>query len=165
MSCSHTTAFLRALQHGCQGPNEEHVEASKSDPSWDLIHNGWEWVVLNPLVEEEWPVLPGILQSALNSSNAIAKAANELEVAATLAQFFMGGMSLTQALAKARDGAMACQESLEHIGYFVQHYAGGADFPFISFLQRFSSLERFVFLHLPTMIYAFCLCILWQSKP
>ena len=141
MSCSHTTAFLRALQHGCQGPHEDHqVDAPNSDPSWDLIQNGWEWVVLSPLVEEEWPILPGIFQSALNTSNAIAKAANELEVAATLAQFFMGGLSLNQALAKAKDGAMACQESLEHIGYFVQHFASGPGFPFISFLQRFSSL-------------------------
>eukprot|EP00435_Cladocopium_sp_Y103_P036891 s4034_g9.t1 len=125
LSCSHTTAFLRALQHGCQGPAEDQkVEAPKSDPCWDLIQNGWEWLVLSPLVEQEWPILPGIFQSALNSSNAIAKAANELEVAATLAQFFQGGMTLAQALARARDGAMACQESLEHIGHFVQHFAG-----------------------------------------
>ncbi|CAK9043641.1 unnamed protein product, partial [Durusdinium trenchii] len=69
-------------------------------------------------------MLPGIFQCALNSSNAIAKAANELEVAATLAQFFQGGMTLNQALAKAKDGAIACQDSLDSIAYFVQHYAG-----------------------------------------
>ena len=66
------------------------MDAPKSDPSWDLIQNGWEWVVLSPLVEEEWPILPGIFQSALNTSNAIAKAANELEVVANLEELLMG---------------------------------------------------------------------------
>lgn len=86
----------------------------------------------------------------LNTSNAIAKPANELEVAASLAQFHQGGLSMNDAIQKARSGAMACSTSLHHIAHFVQHYGGGPDFPLISFLQRFSFLAilAFLFTHL-----------------
>ena len=151
LSCSHTTAFLRAIERGCHNPVGDKLDITKSDPCRDLIQNGWQWLVLSSQVEEAWPVLPGIFQCALNSSNAIAKAANELEVAATLAQFFQGGMTLNQALAKAKDGAIACQDSLDSIAYFVQHYAGGETCPLIAFLQRFSILPN----ALPTLLVSF----------
>lgn len=66
------------------------------DPAWDLIQAGYQWTIISNLVEEEWPAN---FQNAMNSSNAVSKEPNELEMAATMAQ---GGMGMDQALAKAK---------------------------------------------------------------
>lgn len=94
-----TTAFLRAIAHGCQGPEQCHkLEVAKSDPAWDLIQKGWSWLVSHR-GRDQWPVLPSFIQMGLNISNAIG-AVNELEVAASLCQFIEGGMTLNEAMAR-----------------------------------------------------------------
>ena len=86
LSTSHTTAFLRAINHGC-----------KDDPCWDLIQNGWPWLILSHLVEGQWPMLPTLLQGAMNSANSISKAPSELELAAQLAHLFILNVPLHEA--------------------------------------------------------------------
>ena len=58
-----------------------------------------EWLAMadfSHLVEKQWPMLPSMPQGALNSANAISKAANELELAAQLAM----GLPLKEAKSK-----------------------------------------------------------------
>ena len=86
MSTSHTTAFLRAINHGCLPDEQPPMEVRKDDPCWDLIQNAWSWLILSHLVEGQWPMLPTLLQGAMNSANS--KAPNELELAAQLGHLY-----------------------------------------------------------------------------
>lgn len=147
LSSSHTTAFLRAIEHGCQAPEGVTIqqEIPKDDPAWKLISQGWTWLVISQVAESTWPMLPGILQSALNSSNAIAKEPNELELAAQLANMLKHNMSMPDAKVKLLASTTVDIEVLHNVGHFVLHYAGGPAFPFIDFLQKFSTLTALAF--------------------
>ena len=112
LSCSHTTAFLRAVQHGCQHPHEGHkMEASKSNACWDLIQNGWKWLVLASIVEDQ-------LQSAWDRCHEW-----------VWAKHWPGPKMEPWLVSIAWN-----------TGHFVQHHAGGQSFPLIAFLQRFNFL-------------------------
>lgn len=142
LSSSHTTAFLRAIQHGCQ-PKLESQEGSlgisKDDPCWDLITNGWQWTVLSHLVETQFPQLPTMLQSSLNSPNQVMKAANELELAAQLAQYFSLGVSLQDAREQVMATNTCPKEVVQCLTHMVQNYCGGPPFPVIKLLQAISA--------------------------
>ena len=90
------------------------------------------------MIEEEWPVLPGLLANALNSSNAIAKEATELEWAASLATWNLGGMTLGQAVARAKQATTTKASTMDDISHYVQHF-GGQDHKLIFFLVQFST--------------------------
>ena len=71
VSASHTTCFLRCIEAGCvvgEG-NGMSVEAlvAKGDDLGKLLCDGWTWTVISAKVEEEVPLLPSLLQQALNS--------------------------------------------------------------------------------------------------
>ena len=85
-----------------------------------------------------------MLQGALNSANAISKAANELELAAQLANLFQHGVPLKEAKSKVQASTTVEPQLLANLCYFITHYAGGDTFPFIDFLQKFSALPVFV---------------------
>ena len=142
LSSSHTTAFLRAIQHGCQPKLESQegsLDISKDDPCWDLITNGWQWTVLSHLVEAQFPQLPTMLQSSLNSPNQVMKAANELELAAQLAQYFSLGVSLQDAKEQVMATNTCPKEVVQCLTHMVQNYCGGPPFPFIKLLQAISA--------------------------
>ena len=142
LSSSHTTAFLRAIQHGCQPKLESQegsLDISKDDPCWDLITNGWQWTVLSHLVEAQFPQLPTMLQSSLNSPNQVMKAANELELAAQLAQYFSLGVSLQDAKEQVMATNTCPKEVVQCPTHMVQNYCGGPPFPFIKLLQAISA--------------------------
>ena len=93
LSSSHTTAFLRCLQHGCQCPdNEPPLDVPKSGPCWGLISKGWSWLVISHEVEAALPSLPAFLAMANNSTNSISAASNELECAMVLAHYHKCGI-------------------------------------------------------------------------
>ena len=51
VSSSHTTAWLKALEAGCQGPGPQHVlqlrqGEERSDGILELLSQGWSWCVL-----------------------------------------------------------------------------------------------------------------------
>ena len=104
-----------------------------------MIQNGWQWLVFSHLVEKQWPLLPSLLQGALNSANAISKAPNELEMAAQLANLFGHGVTLKEAKRTVQASTIVDPQVLEDLCHFVTHYAGGDAFPFIYFLQKFSA--------------------------
>eukprot|EP00435_Cladocopium_sp_Y103_P017099 s4693_g4.t1 len=128
LSASHTTAFLRAIQHGCTPESGQAIEVPRDDPAWDLIQNGWQWLIFSHLVEKQWPMLPSLLQGALNSANAISKAPNELELAAQLANLFQHGVALKEAKKTVQATTIVDPQLLEDLCHFVTHYAGGRNF-------------------------------------
>ena len=139
MSTSHTTAFLRAINHGCLPDEQPPMEVRKDDPCWDLIQNGWSWLILSHLVEGQWPMLPTLLQGAMNSAHS--KAPNELELAAQLGHLFSLNVPLHEAKEKVQ-AANTCQpEVLTYLSHFVKTFSGGPKFPMLDFLQKFSGLD------------------------
>ena len=68
------------------------------------------------------------------------KPANELELAAQLANLFQHGMPLKEAKSQVQGSTTVEPELLADLCYFITHYAGGDAFPFITFLQTFSAL-------------------------
>ena len=168
LSTSHTTSFLRCLQHGCRSPDGVTMEVPKDNAAWDLINHGWTWLILSQEVEVQWPVLPSWLQMGLNSSNAISKPASELECACQLVEFFQTGLDLSKALEQTKASSILCENALNAIGHFVQHFGGGTDFPLIKFLGRFGALHVlyhctfciFVSLKKPCVLCVYCaLCL------
>ncbi|CAJ1419983.1 unnamed protein product [Effrenium voratum] len=125
LSASHTIAFLRCLQYGIEGPEGTHAIVQKDkDP-----HAG----------EEAMPHLPSFIELAMNSTNAIMKQANELEVALQLATAFDQGLTMQQAIGKVSQASTSCQRSIPSIAMFVQKFGGGSPgFPFLHFLNGFS---------------------------
>ena len=85
---------------------------------------------------------PSIIQGALNSANAIAKAANELELAAMVAHLFSQGIGLDEAKQRIQAATTALPEQLTTLSHFVKTFFGGDTFPLLAFLQNFSFLEH-----------------------
>ncbi|CAJ1442235.1 unnamed protein product [Effrenium voratum] len=140
LSASHTIAFLRCLQHGIEGPEGTHAIVQKDkDPTQETIQKGWTWCVISAQVEEAMPHLPSFIELAMNSTNAIMKQANELEVALQLATAFDQGLTMQQAIGKVSQASTSCQRSIPSIAMFVQKFGGGLlGFPFLHFLNGFS---------------------------
>ena len=81
-----------------------------------------------------------MLQSALNSPNQVMKAANELELAAQLSQYFSLGLELQEAKEKVLSINTCPAEVLKCLTHMVQNYCGGPPaFPFIKVLQAISA--------------------------
>ncbi len=139
MSASHTVAFLRCLEAGLSNPDGQALEIAKADPIWDLIQNGWPWVVVHAEMEQAVPTLASFIQLAANSSNSIGKPINEVEVGLQLANHFTKGMTLDQAIQFVKAGDVRCRGSISHIATYVQRFAGGPSFPLLYFVSRFSS--------------------------
>ncbi|CAJ1457777.1 unnamed protein product [Effrenium voratum] len=140
LSASHTIAFLRCLQYGIEGPEGTHAIVQKDkDPTQETIQKGWTWCVISAQVEEAMPHLPSFIELAMNSTNAIMKQANELEVALQLATAFDQGLTMQQAIGKVSQASTSCQRSIPSIAMFVQKFGGGSPgFPFLHFLNGFS---------------------------
>ena len=106
------------------------------------IDIGWKWLVLSSLLEEEFPSLPLLYSSSLNSSNSAHVAAGEMECLATIAQYVKLGKSLEQATELTKLGEPACKEYLDTISHFARArlFAGGDQMPLVEFLSTFSNL-------------------------
>ena len=139
MSASHTTAFLRCLEAGITSPDGQPLGVSRKDPAWRLIQEGWSWKVIHHQVEQAIPTLAAFVQLAMNASNSIGKPINEVEVGLQLANHFSKGIPLAEAVAMVKQGDVRCRGSITHIATYVQKYAGGAGFPLLYFLAKFSS--------------------------
>ena len=90
-------------------------------------------------VEQAIPTLAAFVQFAMNASNSIGKPINEVEVGLQLANHFSKGIPLAEAVAMVKQGDVRCRGSITHIATYVQKYAGGAGFPLLYFLAKFSS--------------------------
>ncbi|CAE7726975.1 bglB [Symbiodinium sp. CCMP2592] len=139
LASSHTTAFLRCLEHGTTDPSGKAISVPKTDPVWSAIQTGWRWHVVASSVEEAMPSLPQFFQVGANSGNAIGRATSELEAACQIAIQVQMGASLESAIQSVASGEVACRQSLPAIGHYVSRYSGGTSFPLLKFLSHFSS--------------------------
>ena len=159
---SHTVAFCKAVNAQCKTiPNELALSQNgvlsmaylltgkaPGHPLESMLARGWKWLVVPAWVEECFPSLPALWQLALNSSHAVNKAATEMEVASTIAQFYTqmklgsnaSDASLEKAVQAAAQSEPKCKPYLQTIGHYVRTYAGGDSFPIIHFLESFSKM-------------------------
>ena len=89
-------------------------------------------------MEESMPTLASWIQMGCNSSNSIGRPQSELELATTISKFFEGGLDLQQAIQRAKQGDIKCQGSLPSVALYVQRFSGGANFPLLAWLTKFS---------------------------
>jgi hypothetical protein len=151
---SHTVAFCKAVNACCltkqpelssngtlnlssilaakQAGNEEH-------PFKSMCCTGWKWLIIPSYVEDLHPELPALIQQSLNSSHAVSKQPTEMEVAATIAEFYEKmNLSLDLAVHAAGQSEPKCKPYLATIAHYVKCFAGGDSFPIIRFLESYS---------------------------
>ena len=163
VSSSHTSAWLKALDSGLTGPPEFQVQLKagdlQSDSVYDLLQNGWEWVIISSLVEKQWKEMPAFLAMALNASNANQKQMSEVECASALAEALGLGYNITQAYHQVLVCDPACKSSLPDICQYVCKFGGGNGMPIVKFLSKFSGLNSLVcnFFHLFGKLVILCL--------
>ena len=138
LSASHTVQFLKAIEVGMPSPDGHQADLPKSNPCWSCIQEGWRWVVIHSDMEESMPTLASWIQMGCNSSNSIGRPQSELELATTISKFFEGGLDLQQAIQRAKQGDIKCQGSLPSVALYVQRFSGGANFPLLAWLTKFS---------------------------
>ena len=154
VATGHMAAGIRAVNKRCKTTNtklrDKHgnysyeLVVTNSPKLEKLLTKGWTFTVIEPGVEDESPSIPKIAQRALNASNNIACDTSELEVAATIAEYY--DMQVTAGCEVDWDSCVEnvkasqppCAEYIETIGSYTQNYGGGPGAPIIKFLEFFS---------------------------
>ena len=144
LSSSHMSQFCKAVGAGCYTSQEKLASICKILSLETLVQHfqdqefaqavteGWCWNCIAGVVEQACPWFPNFLQGCLNASNHIAGRATEMELALHLAEHYKGAKNLDQALEACK--GLSSLPYLNTVAQFVQHFAGGEDFPLIHFL-------------------------------
>ena len=144
LSSSHMSQFCKAVSAGCSTSHEQLASISKVLSLDSLVGHfhdqefakavteGWSWNCIAGVVEEACPWFPNFLQGSMNASNHIAGRATEMELALHIAEHYKRCKNLDQALEACR--SMSSMPYLSTVAQFVQHYAGGEDYPLLNFL-------------------------------
>jgi hypothetical protein len=152
---SHTMAFCKAVNANCSTKIEElsstgvlslsSILASKqvgneNHPFRSMCAEGWKWLIIPSFIEDLHPELPALIQQSLNSSHSVSKQPTEMEVAATIAEYYEKmKLSLDEAVKAAGQSEPKCKHYLATIAHYVKCFAGGEQFPIVRFLESYSS--------------------------
>ena len=93
------------------------------DPNLGPLLQGWEWTIINSVVEEEVPSLPNLIQRALNAGNSVYKSQGELELCAEIIAQAKGNDCKDIAKHLAMDPMI--QKYADVLGDFCQKFSGG----------------------------------------
>ena len=105
------------------------------------LTQGWTWLILADTLEEQFPGLPLLYSSVLNSNNSVCVASTEIECLATISNCLKLGKTVAEASAATMQGEPACKEYMETVAFFAQKYTGGEQMPLVDFLVSFSCLS------------------------
>ena len=152
---SHTMAFCKAVNAGCVTNVDDlsstgvlslsSILASKQNGSEDhpfknMCTDGWKWLIIPSFVEDLHPELPALIQQSLNSSHSVSKQPTEMEVAATIAEYYEKmHLSLDEAVNAAGQSEPRCKGYLATVAHYVKCFAGDNGFPIVRFLESYSS--------------------------
>jgi len=149
-STSHTTAFCRAVKAGCKTPEKKLaddtgcIDTARLLGSKPVLANmtsvGWEWTCMPWQVEETWPYLPDLAQSALNAGNNVPTTTSELEAACTIYEnaHMSPDRDWEAAVAACIESQPPCKEYASILGAFARGYAG-SDCAMLKFLNNFGN--------------------------
>ncbi|CAE7253374.1 unnamed protein product [Symbiodinium sp. CCMP2592] len=136
---SHSTAYMRALLAGII---PESTVTKQEGPAKTCLHTGWRWLILEDLLEEEFPSLPMMIASGLNSSNQVLVNQSEVEVLMTMGRYVsLHGMTVQQAKMRCLETEPACKDYIDVLAHFAARYGGGIGFPLLEFLGHFSKVH------------------------
>ena len=135
---SHSTAYMRAMLSGIL---PETPLSKKDGPLKTCLHTGWRWLIIEDLVEEEFPSMPLLLASGLNSTNSVQVSQSEIEVLMTIGRYVsLHGMSVQQAKDKCLEAEPTCKDYIDVLAHFAARYGGGEGFPLLEFLGAFGKV-------------------------
>ena len=155
LGMSHITAFCKAVMAGAKTQQfalssegtlnltailQKHGGDTAENPFAIMCNKGWRWLIISKDVELACPWLPALIQSGLNSSHAVGLAAQEIEVAATMAMHYeQNDPKDWQAAVEAASAVSPPRLSyIEHVAKFVRDFGGGEGSPLIMFLDEYS---------------------------
>ena len=128
---SHTTAFVKAVKHGCKTNVPELADRNgmllpASSFKGDLVRmceEGWEWFIISRDVASAFPTLVELFQRGLNLKHAAVTRAHEIEVARSLVEL-SENMTLNQAQEELRLNQPVCVDYISKVAAYVERYSG-----------------------------------------
>ena len=132
---SHFIQWAKSVNAGCRDPDGSQLVATPDLKP--LLAQGWQWKIIRAEAEKIWPRLPAFAAMAMNSSNSVQVASNELECMLQLADLFGAGMTMDEAILQVEHSAPQCKSYLKDVSYFCKLYGGGTGFPLLQCLDQF----------------------------
>ena len=139
VGASHSTCYLKSMKQGLVKNASSFMK--KGQPVEKCLTQGWTWLILADTLEEQFPSLPLLYSSVLNSNNSVCVASTEIECLATISNCLKLGKTVAEASAATMQGEPACKEYMETVAFFAQKYTGGEQMPLVDFLVSFSCLS------------------------
>ena len=141
---SHTTAFCKAVKHGCKtnvssvkdkDGNLIPASSIQGDMEEMCSDEGWEWTVISRDVAKEFPHMVDQFQRGLNAKHAAVKRATEIEVARSLV-VQSEYMSINDAILELQAEQPLCVDYLSKIGKYVELFSGEGQL--VKYLDEFT---------------------------
>lgn len=132
---SHFIQWAKAINFGCKDPDGSQLVATPDLKP--LLDFGWQWKVIRAEAEKIWPRLPAFAAMAMNASNSVQVASNELECMLQLADLFGAGLTMDEAVLQVEHSAPQCKSYLKDVSYFCKMFGGGPGFPLLHCLDQF----------------------------
>lgn len=139
---SHFIQWAKAINAGCKDPDGSQLVATPDLKP--LLEHGWQWKVIRAEAEKIWPRLPAFAAMAMNASNSVQVASNELECMLQLADLFGAGLTMDEAVLQVEHSAPQCKSYLKDVSYFCKMFGGGTGFPLLQCLDQFCTWSAFV---------------------
>ena len=150
VACSHFSAGCRAAVHGCRtdvpdikdqnGCINLAVLCDKDVTFKQIIEGGFAFTIVPWQVEQMWPDLPDLAQSALNVEHGTFSQTTELQVMASMAAAADAGVPWEDIIAAQQRAKVPSSSYLNILQTFVTDYAGGNGAPMIKFLDSFAKV-------------------------
>ena len=142
--------FVKACLASCKTDHEHMAQLNSGYLSVDILstkfkdhafqkvcNDGWTWKVISAAAADEMGAwLPSMVQAATNSSNFVAKVANEIEVAMSLAYHHDQCKSMKLAIETTKWSMPL--PYIKSVGHYIVNYAGGEGFPLIRYMSDVS---------------------------
>ena len=159
VSKSHTTQVCKAIKANCMTPQVSLAGGDgclgshllvKDESLSTMVNIGWDWTIIQACVEDEFPTLPSLVESACNASNATYEPQNEIQLMSAI----IGHISKMKA-GEAVDYSLVANELCHggtvkgyssSIGKWVQQFAGSCIYlcPYLNWKTCDTSMVLFM---------------------
>ena len=109
-----------------------------------MVKAGWPWIVIPWTCAEVWPLLPDVMQRALNATNSIGSSSTELEVAASIASYAAMAErrgdepDWDSCAAAATAGSPPCSAYAKTLALYCRKFGGGPGCPMVTQLDAYA---------------------------
>ena len=103
-----------------------------------VMTEGFPMLIIPAIIEDLFPGLPHLAQSALNAEHGSFSMATELQVMCAIAQHAITTTDWPQIISQVKSTSPPCADYTSILCDFVKQYAGGANAPIIRYLDNFA---------------------------